>query len=212
MADPAAVAAGGQDKSALRRSARAARTTAHAAEGSADRADGWTRGVRALVESSGADVVALHTSYGVEPPTAPLVDALLSGALPSVRTVLLPVLRPDRDLDWVDASALPQPPDGPLRSADVDDALLLGLDAVASAGLLVVPALLVDRGGARLGQGGGSYDRALSRARPDALVVAIVDDDELLPEGALPVEPHDRAVTHVVTPSGVVVIGATPSR
>jgi 5-formyltetrahydrofolate cyclo-ligase len=72
--------------------------------------------------------------------------------------------------------------------------------AIGSADVVVVPALAVARDGARLGRGGGFYDRALALARPDAVLVALVFDDELL--DALPVEPHDRRVTAVVTPSG----------
>jgi 5-formyltetrahydrofolate cyclo-ligase len=63
-----------------------------------------------------------------------------------------------------------------------------------------MPALSVDRAGVRLGRGGGYYDRALLHARPDAVLVALVFDDEFVDE--LPAEPHDRRVTAVVTPSG----------
>ena len=58
----------------------------------------------------------------------------------------------------------------------------------------------MDRSGARLGRGGGYYDRALPYVRPGALMVAVVFDDEFVDE--LPVEPHDRPVTAVVTPTG----------
>ena len=43
-------------------------------------------------------------------------------------------------------------------------------------------------------------ERALQHARPGARLVAVVFDDELVDD--LPVEPHDRRVTAVVTPSG----------
>jgi 5-formyltetrahydrofolate cyclo-ligase len=76
----------------------------------------------------------------------------------------------------------------------------LGPTAVGTADVVVVPALAVSRDGVRLGRGGGFYDRALRHARPDAELVAVVFDDELLDE--LPVEPHDQRVTAVVTPSG----------
>ena len=75
----------------------------------------------------------------------------------------------------------------------------LGLGAVAAADLVLAPALAVDVGGRRLGQGGGSYDRALERA--GAPVVAIVFDDELRDE-PIPVEPHDKRVAGVLTPGG----------
>jgi 5-formyltetrahydrofolate cyclo-ligase len=71
---------------------------------------------------------------------------------------------------------------------------------VGAATAVVVPAVAVDRSGVRLGRGGGYYDRALLHARPGALLVAVVYDDELLDE--LPAEPHDHRVGVVVTPSG----------
>jgi 5-formyltetrahydrofolate cyclo-ligase len=76
----------------------------------------------------------------------------------------------------------------------------LGPTGLGIADVVVVPALAVDRTGVRLGRGGGYYDRALVHARPDAVLVALVFDDELVDE--LPSEPHDRRVTAVVTPSG----------
>jgi 5-formyltetrahydrofolate cyclo-ligase len=76
----------------------------------------------------------------------------------------------------------------------------LGPTAVGTADVVVLPALAVSRDGVRLGRGGGYYDRALRHVRPDAVLVAVVFDDELLDE--LPAEPHDRQVTAVVTPSG----------
>lgn len=76
----------------------------------------------------------------------------------------------------------------------------LGYTAIAEADAVVVPALAVDRSGIRLGRGGGYYDRALVHARPDAVLVTVVFDDERVEE--LPREDHDRPVTAVVTPSG----------
>jgi 5-formyltetrahydrofolate cyclo-ligase len=61
----------------------------------------------------------------------------------------------------------------------------------------------VDRTGVRLGYGGGCYDRALTRIRPGALVVALLHEGELLEE-PLPAEDHDRRVDAVALPSGVV--------
>ncbi|WP_104526312.1 5-formyltetrahydrofolate cyclo-ligase [Blastococcus atacamensis] len=76
----------------------------------------------------------------------------------------------------------------------------LGATALSSADTVVVPALAVDESGIRLGRGGGYYDRALAYARPDAVLVTVVFDDERLDE--LPREVHDRPVDAVVTPSG----------
>ena len=52
-----------------------------------------------------------------------------------------------------------------------------------------------------LGAGTGvQTGEILARLRPGARLVAVVFDDELVDD--LPVEPHDRRVTAVVTPSG----------
>jgi 5-formyltetrahydrofolate cyclo-ligase len=125
------------------------------------------------------------------------------GRLPAAFTqlgarVLLPVTPTDgRELAWaVDTG----------RTAPGRHGLLeplgprLGATAVGTADVVVVPALAVARNGARLGRGGGYYDRALQHARPDAVVVALVFDEEFV--DALPTEPHDRPVTAIVTPSG----------
>ena len=74
----------------------------------------------------------------------------------------------------------------------------LGPEAIASAEIVLVPALAVDATGTRLGRGGGSYDRALARVRPEVPVIALLYPGELVP--LLPAEPHDRPVTAVLTP------------
>jgi len=139
-------------------------------------------GVRAH-RGDGVCRVAGYEARGTEPPTDVLVQRLVDEGY----EVVLPVTLPDRDLDW--------------RAALAPESDTLGRDAIATAAVVVVPALAVDRGGGRLGQGGGSYDRALPRRAPGAIVVALVHDDEVLEAGAVPVAAHDIAVDAVVTPS-----------
>ena len=111
---------------------------------------------------------------------------------------LLPVLLPDGDLDWaVHDGHLTGSSRGMLQPGGPR----LGVDAISRCDVVLVPALLVDRRGVRLGRGGGSYDRALARAR--GLTIALVHDDELVEE--LPREPHDVQVAAVATPGGGVV-------
>ena len=132
--------------------------------------------------------VAAYLSVGTEPGTGPLLEALAGSE------VLLPVLLPDGDLDWALAGSGVAPgPHGLLEPCGPR----LGPDAVGACTLVVVPALSVDRSGARLGRGGGSYDRALARTRGE--VVALLHDGEAV--RALPTEPHDRPVSAFVTPS-----------
>jgi 5-formyltetrahydrofolate cyclo-ligase len=112
--------------------------------------------------------------------------------------VLLPVVPTNgRELAWaVDTGRLAPGRLGVLEPVGPR----LGATAVGTADVVVVPALAVARNGIRLGRGGGYYDRALQHARPGAVVVALLFDDEFVDE--LPTEPHDRPVTAVVTPSG----------
>jgi 5-formyltetrahydrofolate cyclo-ligase len=125
------------------------------------------------------------------------------GRLPAVFTqlgarVLLPVVAQEgSELAWaVDTGRLAPGRFGLLEPVGPR----LGPTAIGTADVVVVPALAVSRNGVRLGRGGGYYDRALSHARSDAVVVAVVFDDELLDE--VPAEPHDRRVDAVLTPSG----------
>ncbi len=161
-----------------RREVAARRRSRSTADREAD-ADALAEGVLALPELAAARTVAAYASYPSEPGTAALRTALRGRGV----RVLLPVLLDDRDLDWAD---------------DVDGASPLGVDTITSAELVVCPATAVAADGTRLGRGGGSYDRALTRLRPGALAVALLHDDEVVQE--LPREPHDRRVDVVVTP------------
>lgn len=142
--------------------------------------------------------VAAYAHQGTEPGTHLLLAALEAAGVP----VLLPVLRPDGDLDW--ARSTGELVDGP-RATWNPPGPLLGRGAVADCSVVVVPALAVDRTGTRLGQGGGCYDRALTRTT--GLVVAALHDEDLY-DGALPREAHDRPVDAAVLPSrGLVRLG-----
>jgi 5-formyltetrahydrofolate cyclo-ligase len=169
----------------FRRRARSTAERAAAAEAVASHLVEGLRGVRTL---------AAFVPDASEPGCGRLPDAYTElGA-----DVLLPVIPTEgRILDWAHYTGqlehgrfgLSQPV-GPR----------LGPTAIAAAQAVVVPALAVDRYGIRLGRGGGYYDRALVHARPDAVLVTVVFDDERVAE--LPREVHDRPVTAVVTPSG----------
>lgn len=150
--------------------------------------------VLALPETQMAGTVAAYISVGTEPGTRSLVYALWKrGAY-----VLLPLLRPDNDLDWASyegPDSLAAAPRGLLEPTEPPR----GPGAVASADLVIVPALAVDRRGRRLGRGGGSYDRALARVGGAVPTVALLYDDELLEE--VPAGPHDQPVRLVAQPA-----------
>jgi len=68
--------------------------------------------------------------------------------------------------------------------------------------VVVVPGLAFTAAGERLGQGGGWYDRYLATVQPGCVTVGVCFEEQLVE--ALPIEPHDVRVDHVVTDRGVV--------
>jgi 5-formyltetrahydrofolate cyclo-ligase len=71
--------------------------------------------------------------------------------------------------------------------------------------VFLVPGLAFDPRGGRLGNGGGHYDRVLSRARTDAATIGICPRSHMVDR--VPVEEHDRDVGYLATESGVVGTG-----
>ena len=148
-----------------------------------------------------AGTIAAYYSVGAEPDTRGLLFALWKRG----SYVLLPLLRPDGDLDWASyegPESLVPGPRGLLEPGEPPR----GPGAVARADVVLAPALAVDRAGNRLGRGGGSYDRALARVGPLVPLIALVYDAELLDR--VPAEPHDVKVRAAVSPgAGVTMTG-----
>ena len=169
--------AGGAVKRELRAQRIAARSALSASQ--IDHARGDVR-AHVLSRFASARCAAAYRPLRTEPGSVELLDALAAGG----SNVIVPLLRDDRDLDWT-----PWPDGGPL-----------GVDALALADVVLVPALAVDQHGVRLRRGGGSYDRALRRVRAGVPIVTLLYDGEFADE--LPADPWDTAVTAVITPSG----------
>jgi 5-formyltetrahydrofolate cyclo-ligase len=72
-------------------------------------------------------------------------------------------------------------------------------EAVPANLLVLVPGEIFDLHGARIGKGGGYYDRWLS-AHPDAVRVGLAWDAQVHP-GALPQGTHDQGMDHLLTPA-----------
>lgn len=179
-----AVARAAAAKALLRAELTAARAARDPAAIATARA-GVCRAVLARAAAERWRCVAGYVPLRTEPGSPELLTEL---ARRGVR-VLVPLVLPDLDLDWA-----PWQPDTATWGA------ALGPDAVSAADAVLVPALAVATDGTRLGRGGGSYDRALHRARPGAVVAALLFDGEL--RSALPQDAWDRRVSAVVTPSG----------
>lgn len=141
-----------------------------------------------------ANRVACYLSMPSEPGTGPLVAALHDRGV----EVVVPISLDDHTLDWstydptaaVTTTALGIPEPAGVR---------LGVGALDTCDVVILPALAVDHAGHRLGRGAGYYDRAL--AGTSAPLCAVVFTHELLP--TLPHEPHDVPVQMAVTPAGL---------
>lgn len=153
-----------------------------------------------LPEVASASCLACYVALPGEPDPAQLVTQIAGGT-----TLVYPRLRPDGDLEFVrpDSAAFVPGLRGTTEPAGGEVIAAQDID------VYVVPALAADLAGGRLGRGGGAYDRALARARPDALVVALLHDDEIVAE--LPTEPHDRPIHLLVTENRVVRTAAAPA-
>ncbi|SDJ96420.1 5-formyltetrahydrofolate cyclo-ligase [Nocardioides sp. YR527] len=141
-----------------------------------------------------AGTVALYVSIGTEPGTGPLIDALEAAG----KRVLLPCLLPDNDLDWAYYDGeLVRAPRGLLEPGGER----LGVSAVSTADVVLVPGLAVDADGFRMGRGGGSYDRVLARVPAGTLTCVLLYPWEI--GVSVPVEPHDRAVGAAASGEGM---------
>jgi 5-formyltetrahydrofolate cyclo-ligase len=182
-----------RDKAALRTTVLAARALLtpeqRAAAGRAIR-----DAVLSLPEAQMAGTVAAYYSVATEPDTHGLVYALWKRGT----YVLLPVLLPDGDLDWASYEGPDSLRAGPRGLAE-PAAPPRGVLGIASADLVLLPAVAVDRQGRRLGRGGGSYDRALTRVGAPIPTVALLYDGELLDK--VPAGRHDQRVRLIAQPS-----------
>ena len=143
-------------------------------------------------EISSARVIASYISYGDEPNTAELNQAILAAG----KKLLLPrmvEISGEPGLEWVPWNGDRQNLTArgrilePIGPADLD------LNQIS---VVIVPALRVDGNGYRLGQGGGFYDRAL--AQVDAWTIALIFPEEISGQ-PLPRESHDVPVNAYAT-------------
>ena len=176
------------EKRASRRRARALRE-----EHAGDEPASFLAAMRARPEWAAARVAMLYVPFGTEPPTADLADDLRARG----GTVCVPV--------WDPAAAryalAELPPDAALAPGPGGIPEPVGTPRVdpASVDLFVVPGLLFDRRGTRLGHGRGHLDRLLAARRPGAAVLGLAFPWQIA-AGPLPREPHDVPMDAVLSP------------
>ena len=152
--------------------------------------------VASFAERLSADaVVALYWPIRTEIDVRPLIDRL------AAHRIVLPVLcGPGRPLGFVSwrpgqrlrpaAFGLSEPADGRPATPQV----------------MVVPLLAFDRTGARLGYGGGYYDRTLRELRGAGSVFAIGAAYAAQETARIPVAPGDEPLDAVIAESGAVAV------
>ncbi|MDV7196829.1 5-formyltetrahydrofolate cyclo-ligase [Rhodococcus kroppenstedtii] len=164
----------------------------------ADASDALSHAVGTLasrVRERGDGALAAYVPIGREPGSTAMLDAAMRTGV----AVLLPIAGDPGPMSWARYT-------GPNSLVPARHGLLepsgpiLPPAAIGDAAVILVPALAVDRRGGRLGRGAGFYDRTLHLAAPDAWLVGVVYDDDLVDR--LPTEDHDVRMTHVLTPGG----------
>ncbi|MBG6223852.1 5-formyltetrahydrofolate cyclo-ligase [Arthrobacter sp. CAN_A2] len=199
------------DKARLRRSLREARAALDPLDRQ-DQSRALARSVTQYLERTTAPTggtpsrhatIAAYLGVDPEPGTAPLLGELHRLGF----GVVVPVCERGYQLSWTTWApgvALERSVRAPVFEPVGARRSFEELQDVA---LVLVPALAVDRSGHRIGQGGGYYDRFLARhplGRPGAVPrLGAVYRSEILPAGAVPVEPCDQPLQGTFTADGL---------
>jgi 5-formyltetrahydrofolate cyclo-ligase len=145
-------------------------------------------------EIRNATTVASYLSYGFEPETRDLNSELIRMG----KTLVLPRTLKDKSIEWVawdgNESSL-------IKNRKILEPSGIALEDHSHIDAVILPALAIDPQGNRLGQGGGSYDRALALLDPQKVWrVALVYAAELT-HNTLPTEAHDITINAAATPA-----------
>jgi 5-formyltetrahydrofolate cyclo-ligase len=151
--------------------------------------------ILSLEELEHARTVASYSAVGYEVPTDGLRHALEDRG---VRVALPRVAEGALVLHQIAPGQTPSPGYRGIPEPDADHPRV----SPEEIDLFVVPGVLFDRLGNRLGRGGGHYDRLLAAARPDANRVGLCYADHVV--DSVPVEPWDAPVDVVVTDREVI--------
>jgi 5-formyltetrahydrofolate cyclo-ligase len=185
-----------RDKRALRRVVLARRGELASGERS-ELSRRIARRALALPDVRRARTVMAFSSFGSEVDTGPLIEGLREAG---IRVVLPRVEGPE-------VVAVAHEPGGPMAPASFGAQEPVGSDLVEprEVDLVIVPGVAFDRGGRRVGYGGGFYDRFLGRTRPGVPAVAVAFALQVVDE--VPAGAFDRRVDAIVTEDEVIRCG-----
>jgi 5-formyltetrahydrofolate cyclo-ligase len=189
-----------RSKRATRQTLRA-RRDALTAEDRAAASLAIARGVGALVDArlAGGHVLALYANKGTEVDTAAIADHARARGI----AVVYPrVVADDRILAF-HAAAEGELVIGAFRLREPRaDAPAIELGDITA---FVIPGLAFDVAGGRTGWGMGHYDATLARAPGALLRIGLAFECQLVDR--VPRDPHDIAMTHVVTEAATYAVG-----
>jgi 5-formyltetrahydrofolate cyclo-ligase len=168
--------------------ARQARAHAHSAESSAE----LVRILAGWPPFRFARVILTYLPFNTEPDLSGLLQ-LPGHVFATTRT---PMAAGELTVHQLDPGRLEQHPLGflqPVEDAPVLDPRLIDL--------ALIPGLVFDQQGGRLGYGAGNYDRLLPTLRADIPLIGVTYRELVMRE--LPTEPLDVTMTHLLTQAGV---------
>ena len=135
--------------------------------------------------------VALYWPIRSEVNTRPLIEALHAQAFPILLPAMTAVRQPLRFRAFQPGDELEK---GPFGLSEPSAERPEGRPAIVFA-----PLAAFDRGGVRLGYGGGIYDATLQALRAGGPVTAIGLAYSLQESDAIPAEPHDQRLDFIIT-------------
>ncbi|MEJ8574069.1 5-formyltetrahydrofolate cyclo-ligase [Microbaculum marinum] len=182
------------EKAWLRRRGRATRRrlSAQARRAAARKVAAWAPDIARL---AGRGTVSCFFSFGDELDTAPLIGELVRRGSPLALPVVTGRGQPLTFRRW-------QPGD-PMGRGAFGIREPLETAPVAEPRVVLVPLLLYDRRGYRIGYGGGYYDRTLAAARADRKIAAIGLAFSAQEIGRVPTDRYDQPVDWVLTERGL---------
>lgn len=142
-----------------------------------------------LPEIRQAFCIYCYVSFHHEAGTGQIIEALLEqGKLVAVPRVF------KRELEFYTISGSQELEEGAMGIMEPKTSCLRVCDPYAP---VLVPGLAFDLKGARIGYGGGYYDRFFER-EPEHLRLALAYEFQLF--DSLPSKPHDKAMNQIITP------------
>jgi 5-formyltetrahydrofolate cyclo-ligase len=148
-----------------------------------------------------ASSVLIYVSFGSEVDT----HALIRETLNQGKRVAVPLCGATPEIGLSELRRYDDLAPGPRPHLLEPSASLRRLIAPSEMDLALVPGIVFDRGGGRIGRGGGYFDRVLDQA-PWALHVALAFSAQLRSD-PVPVEPHDRPMHAIITEREVLETG-----